>query len=330
MTARTAAKQSETARDVLISVNPRAGLRSRHDRVAAIERAISAAGYRVRLVADLEELSVLSQVGAQEGRLRAVLTAGGDGTAAVVRNHVPLEVPILPLPLGTESLLGRYTDQSAEPAAVVATLDRGVVAGFDLGRAGDRYFLLMISVGFDAEVIRRLHNSRRGNISRLAYVKPTLSTIRSYRYPELQLYCNGSAAEGQPIRCRWLFGFNLPKYACGWQIAPDAVGTDGLLDVCAFHNGSLLGVFRYLWHVTCRAHHLLADMTVLRSECFRLEAAGAEDVAYQIDGEFGGTLPVDVEVLPGELRLLVSVATATRLGFTHLAEAESLISAAGN
>ena len=45
------------------------------------------------------------------------------------------------------------------------------------------------------------------------------------------------------------------------------------------------------------------------------EAAGPEPVAYQLDGDYVGKLPVDVDVLPGELRLLVSRTAATRLGF---------------
>lgn len=40
-----------------------------------------------------------------------------------------------------------------------------------------------------------------------------------------------------------------------------------------------------------------------------------KSIAYQVDGDFGGTLPVDVEIVPKQLRLLVSPETAQRLGF---------------
>ncbi len=316
MTSRTATSPCETARDVLIAANPRAGAKSRHGRVEAMLDAVEAAGFNARVVTELAELSELAAKGC-DGGLRAVVAVGGDGTAAVVRNHVPLEIPLLPVPLGTENLLGRYVDQGVAPAAVVDTLTHGVAIGLDLGQAGDRYFLLMISVGFDAEVIRRLHESRRGNITRLAYIKPTLAALRSYAYPELQLYCDGSSCTGgEPLRCRWAFGFNLPLYACGWQVVPGAVGTDGRLDLCLFTRGTVWSVARYLWHVTRRRHHLLEDATIAHGERFRIEAAGASDVAYQLDGDWAGTLPVEVGVLPGALRLLVSPATARRLGFS--------------
>ena len=54
---------------------------------------------------------------------------------------------------------------------------------------------------------------------------------------------------------------------------------------------------------------------LLRSRRFRLESDGVEDVAYQLDGDFAGTLPVDVELLPGQLRLLCLAEAAARLGF---------------
>ncbi len=318
---RVAVRPSAGARTVLISVNPRAGARARHNHVREIERALAAGGYDVRTTTALDELAAWAEADWGEGRLRAVVSVGGDGTASLVRSHVPLEVPLLALPLGTENLLARYVGQSPDPADVRRTLDEGVTIELDLGRAGDRYFLLMISAGFDAEVIRSLHKDRRGNITRRSYYLPTLRTIRGYGYPEMQLYCRDAASggvahsDGEPLRCRWLFGFNLPLYALGIPLASEAVGTDGLLDMVAFERGGLSSVARYLWHVLRSSHGRLADAAQLRCRRFRLESGGVPDVAYQLDGDFAGTLPVDVEVLPRQLRLFVAREAAGRLGF---------------
>lgn len=316
MQPRSACRLDQNARSVLLSVSPHAGSRSRREHVEEIRNSLVAAGYSAHVSTNLDELASVARDCHRDGQLRAVVSCGGDGTAALVRNYVPLEVPLLPLPLGTENLLSRYLSQSITPADVCQTIDRGVTVGLDLGKAGEKLFLMMISAGFDAEVIRRLHHGRRGHITHLAYVWPTLQTIRSYAYPELQLYCHEEeTAPVEPSRCRWLFGFNLPLYACGWQFAPEAIGTDGQLDVCTFGRGSLASGVRYLWHVIWGTHLKLADSRLLHCSRFRVEAPQGAQVSYQLDGDFAGTLPVDVEVLPEQLRVLVSPTVARRLGF---------------
>jgi diacylglycerol kinase family enzyme len=315
------------ARELLLCFNPSAGSGSRHGQVAAIEAELVRSGYQVRSTSDLAEIQELASRMYEKGNLRAALACGGDGTASLIRNRVPLEVPLLPIPTGTECLLGRYLGQDTEPMTVRDTLDHGVVINLDLGRANNgrgqsQYFLMMISVGFDAAVARQLHLGRRGNIRRLSYLQPILRTIRSYEYPEIQLYCDHDPREidpkqnGEPVRCRWLFGFNLPLYALGWQLAPQASGTDGRLDVCTFERGSLIDGVRYLWHVLRRSHHRLADSELTCGKRFRIEAAGGGEVPYQIDGDFTGFLPVEVEVIPSALRLLVRPEVAEKLGFT--------------
>jgi diacylglycerol kinase family enzyme len=281
-----------------------------------METSLRQAGYQVQVISDLAELAAVTGNATEGSVIRAVIAVGGDGTAACVRRLVPLHIPMLPVPMGTENLLARYLGQAATAAAVRSTVERGVVIGLDLGRANGQPFLMMISAGFDAEVIRRLHENRRGNITRGSYLKPILQAIRSYSYPLMRIYLgqDGSAAAG-PSDCRWLFGFNLPLYALGWCVAPQADGTDGELDVCLLERGSLASGCRYWWHVVRGSHRKLADVHESRCRRFRVEAAGGAEVAYQLDGDYGGMLPADVEIAPGELRLLVSRKAATRLGF---------------
>ncbi|HVT26490.1 MAG TPA: diacylglycerol kinase family protein [Lacipirellulaceae bacterium] len=304
------------ARLVLTSMNPRAGARARHETVAAIHEALANRGYNVRTTVDLTELKSLATAGQKAGDLRAVVAIGGDGTASAVRNHVPLEVPLVVVPMGTENLLGRYLRQFPTPAAVCQTIDEGAIVSLDLGRAGEKNFLLMISAGFDAEVIRSLHEGRRGNIRRSAYLWHIMQAMRRYTYPTMRLYLQaGDDRAAPPWHCRWMFGFNLPLYAFSLPIAPDAVPTDGLLDVCTFERGAIWSVGRYLWHVVWRIHLKLPDAAISRTARFRIEPTTEASIAYQLDGDFGGTLPVEVEVLAGQLRLLVPQETARRLGF---------------
>lgn len=305
----------------MISVNPRAGAKSAIERVHPVQRALEGQGYRVQVSTDLAEVASTAQAWHASGELRAVLAAGGDGTASAVRNAITADVPLLPLPFGTECLLARHVGQTADPAAICKTVECGLTVPLDLGKiggkigdkAGDRYFMLMMSVGVDAEVVHRLQSQRTGHITHAAYVKPTFETLRKYKYPELRVIDGSGSDETWP--CRWLFGFNLPCYARGLQFAPDADCADGLLDVCRFERGQLYHSLKYLWHVSRGSHRRLRDASFARLGKFRVEAVGGESVAVQVDGDRAGTLPVDVEVVPGGLTLMVPPAGAQRLGF---------------
>jgi diacylglycerol kinase family enzyme len=297
-------------------MNPHAGARSRHEHVDAIAASLRAGNFDVRVCTDLQELSSLATESVVDGAIRVVLAVGGDGTAAVVRNHVPLEVPLLAVPMGTENLLGRFLEQETDAASVCDVVENGVVVDLDLARADNRYFLLMISAGFDAEVVRSLHENRRGNIRHGSYLLPMMKSMAGYRYPEMQLQYDTTRPDDVGVRrCRWLFGFNLPLYALGLPIAPKAIATDGLLDLCTFERGAVWSVARYLWHIVQRGHHNLTDATMSRTRRFRLEAAEGATIPYQLDGDYAGSLPVEVEVLPGQLRLLVSPGAARKLKF---------------
>jgi diacylglycerol kinase family enzyme len=311
--ARIAIRLSSKARKVLISMNPRAGYRARHVHTEAIASQLRLAGFQVELPSTLEDLRSIALECQHSGELRTVLAIGGDGTASAVRRNVPLEVPLLVIPMGTENLLGRYLRQSTDTESIREVVEKGVVIELDLCQANGQPFLLMISAGFDAAVVRALHEGRKGNIRRSSYFGPTLRAMRSYEYPEMRIYWGGQLSETS--HCRWLFGFNLPLYALGLPIAPEAVGTDGKLDVCTFARGSIWNAARYFWHIIRREHCDLPDAGLRQAQQFRIEPAEGSTIAYQLDGDFAGILPVDVDVLPRQLKLLVSLETARRLGF---------------
>jgi diacylglycerol kinase family enzyme len=114
---------------------------------------------------------------------------------------------------------------------------------------------------------------------------------------------DGAETGPESAEARWLFAFNLPCYGGGLSLAPQADGSDGLLDVCVFHRGSWWHGLRYVTAVLLGRHHRLADCTTRRVRRLRITADA--QVPYQLDGDPGGYLPVDVEVLPDRLTMVV-------------------------
>ncbi len=292
-------RTSHAATQVIIAANPKAGARSGRPIVDRLVKLLAERGFSADVLTDIDEIEREAAALWHAGQLRALVAAGGDGTVGLILNRTPEGVPIAVLPLGTENLLAKHLGLTADPKLICDTIEGGVTVCIDAGRADGRTFFMVVSCGFDAEVVQRLHKKRDGHISRLSYAKPIVATIRSYQYQELRVYCDGSE---QATSARWIFVNNLPYYALGLRIVPDAIGDDGWLDVCTFEKGSFWTGLVYLGAVILGRHKTWKDCVTQRARRVRIESD--EPVAYEIDGDPGGHLPVEIEILPGRLTLL--------------------------
>jgi len=310
---------SPSADQILIAANPRAGSCEHGDSIWRLAELLRQAGFTVDISQNLEKVASHASTLHAGGRLRAVLAAGGDGTVAEIANRTDPGVPIGVFPMGTANLLANYLGISSDPEQVCRIITEGVAVQLDAGRANGRLFLLMVGCGFDADVVERLHRQRSGHIRYWSYAKPIIDSIRSYQYPELRISTHSPEGMDHAIRARWAFVVNLPCYAAGLKIAPQAVGTDGLLHVCTFDKGSLWHGLRYLGHIVLRHHVCLDEFKTVTGTRVKIESDWP--VPYQLDGDPGGYLPLEVEVVRDRLTVLAPAACAARLSAPLTCEA---------
>jgi len=177
--------------------------------------------------------------------------------------------------------------------------------------------LVMVGVGFDAEVVRQVHARRTGHIRRYHYWLPIAQTVMSYRFPRLKLVAysaivavdKSSNPSSLIDEAAWYFLLNLPRYASGLDIASNAQGDDGLIDICGFKHGGFLRGLYYLLCLRLGIHSANSDFSHQRAAKFRIEPVSTEErsVSYQLDGDWGGYLPLEIESLPGRLRVIEPV-----------------------
>jgi diacylglycerol kinase family enzyme len=284
--------------------------------VEELRQRLATGGFQASVFADVDALASEAAGALASGELRVVVAAGGDGTFRLLAERTPLGTPLTILPLGTENLLARYLELAAEPESLAAVIAAGATVQLDAGRANGRLFALMAGCGFDADVVRRLHEQRQGHIQHLSYARPILDTIFGYEYPELRVsYAPADAppdAElSEQITARWVFVINLPRYAGGLSFAPQASGADGLLEVCTFKEGSLWHGLMYLGGVMLGQHESMQDFTRVQTRRVRIATEGT--APYQLDGDPGGSLPVEIAVEPKRLTLMVAAGRAAAL-----------------
>ena len=231
----------------------------------------------------------------------AVVVVGGDGTVSEVVNALAgSPVPILPCPVGTENLLAKELGISANARRLVDILRRPRVVECDVGSINGRIFLLIIGVGFDGEVVRRLANVRSGHISHLSYFWPIWRTFWEHDFPRLRVVADGEEIFNGPGMA---FIGNISRYAVGLRICRDARYDDGLLDLVVFGCRDQPGLLLHAAWTLLRRHPLKGDVVYRQFKRLRIESE--RPVPSQADGDVGPYTPLDIQVLPVRARLLV-------------------------
>lgn len=321
-------KAQGEAKRVLIAANPKSGAGPSGALVEQLQRELSSRGLESEIVFDLDVLEQRAAELRAKSQLQCIVSAGGDGTVSAIANRVDASVPIAIFPLGTENLLALHLGLTADPVAAADSVLANQQVSMDVGSASGQLFLVMLSIGFDALVVQDMTHRRRGHINRFSYGGPIVRSMMGYRFPMLHFAAGEpiSAAEipkassGAPAGdattttreippAAWAFVFNVPRYAAGLEFCPAADPHDEKLDLCTFRRPGLVNGFSYLFQLWLSRHQRSRDFLHTRVSRLTVSCPTRADIPFQIDGDFGGTLPVEIETLPGRLRLLTPAGT---------------------
>ena len=283
-------------------INPSAGKRKDLDALRnTIERRCGRSGLAasIRQCADIASLDGLVEE-ARSDAVGALIAVGGDGTVhAIGTRLIGSSIALGILPVGSGNGLARHLGIPTDPVAAVDAIATARTETMDTATAGERHFLGVAGVGFDAEVAHRFGlEGRRGLES---YLRETLLLMRSYRAADY-----GVTIDGEVLRTKALLVAiaNSSQYGNEARIAPDASLADGLLDVCIVADPPLPMVpllLRKLFRGELEDGH---GVTIRRGAVIDIERPDAGPA--HVDGEPIG-LPARVRfaVRPRSLRILI-------------------------
>ena len=238
-----------------------------------------------------------------------IVAVGGDGTVHEVANGLLGSRGPIPrlavIPIGTGNDFARSVGIPTElRAAVSVAADRsGRTRIVDAARCGDRYFVVLVGTGFAARVASAVNDSPSwSKVGALPFVYHTLREVITNRNVDLTITLDGTDVVQQPSfmvyvsNCRFSGG--------GMQLSPEARPDDGLLDVCLVGDANRRDVVTMLPKVFSGGHVGHPKVSLHRAATIRVD--GPPHVQVQADGEVIGALPMEVEVVPGALRVLTA------------------------
>ena len=166
-----------------------------------------------------------------------------------------------------------------------------------------RFFVNVLGIGIDAEVLRLRHVFRR--LSGLPqYLAALAVALARYRPIAIEI----EAEDGQLTSTRTMLTAASvgPSAGGGFLLSPDADPCDGLLDLLVVDRLNPFQVVRYLPRVVRGSHADLAVVTMRRFRRLFIRTQLSESFHFELDGELNPepVTELEVEVMPATLRVL--------------------------
>jgi diacylglycerol kinase (ATP) len=287
-------------RRVLIIVNPSAGARgSATRRLRRVAAALDRRGCMVVLrhasapAGDVERLAREA-----EADFDAIVAAGGDGTVNAVANGLTGALrPIALLPHGTVNLLAREIGLPRQADRLAELIASAPAQPVWPGRVNDRLFMMMASIGFDAEIVASIDPRLKRHAGRLAVVWAMLVRLWHYRPCELMIEIDGAEH-----RAAGLVAAKGRFYAGPFIVAPKANPAEPVLDLVLLHRAGRIAILGYaaalLFGWLPRSKHI----TILRARS--AVVSGSRNQPVQADGEIVGHLPATIGIAERPLLLI--------------------------
>lgn len=300
-----------TQRRVVVAINPSADYGAAAARGASAVEAISAAGFEAVQVVDVSFESLRAAVQRElSSPTAALVVVGGDGMVSLGANLTAgtgTPLGIIPAGTGNDTARGLGIPVGNTDAAVrmlvaalageARTIDAGLITRAD---GSTLWFVGVFSAGFDAIVNERANRMRWPRGPR-RYTLAIVWELLRFRPISYRLEIDGLRSEPRAMLAAVANG---TSFGGGMLVAPDALFDDGVLDVFIVTPISKLQFVRLFPRVFTGQHVTSEAVSIRPARRVRIDA---DSVVAYADGERVGPLPVEIEVVPGALRMLSPV-----------------------
>ncbi len=296
--------QSDNERWAFI-VNPIAGNGSGEAIVPLLKEKIKQFGVNAEIAMTERNghASELSKKFLDEG-FKYIIAVGGDGTMNEVGSPLIGKENVITglIPAGTGNdfaqILGypdRFKDKDWE------IFFNKTITNLDTGTCNGIPFLNGLGLGFDGVVAAKNYvapgETKRGG--KIKYVWMILSTLFFFREKQAVIESNGKRDETKCFMNTIAIG---RRHAGAFYVTPEAIGNDGLLDVCLIRQLNLLKRLQILMMVPKGTHLKDKKVHYYRTKALTLEFQ--KEVPFHVDGEVHFAKRYEVEIHPDSLRMI--------------------------
>ena len=228
------------------------------------------------------------------------MAIGGDGTInEIARSLVHTKTALGIIPCGSGNGLARHLQISMEPKKAIEIINEGIIDVIDYGKINEVPFFCTCGVGFDAFV--SLKFAKAGRRGPLTYLEKTLLESLKYQPETYELETEDGTLKYKAflIACG-----NASQYGNNAYIAPQAMLTDGLLDVTILEPFTVLDVPSLSFQLFNKTIDQNSRIKTFRCQTLRIHRTKPGVVHFDGDPMMMGE-NIDVKVIKEGLQVII-------------------------
>lgn len=289
-----------------VVLNPVAGQSDTGRIRRVLERRLSEAGWSYEVHETKEDERIAEVVrDALDREFDIFAAAGGDGTVSgvaggLVRTGIPLGI----IPVGTGNTLARELGVPLDlEGAVDLLVNPHATTSIDAMQAyEDQYFFLNVGIGLTALMMRNTDYREKRRLGQAAYVWHGLKALIGLHPHRFTIVTDGQTTRLRASEVLIANSGAIGKTDLRWgdHIHLD----DGQIDVCIVRANTITDYIRAAWQVLLGRQRQGSHIHYRRAGR-RIRVSAEKTLPVQGDGDAIGQTPVEVQVVPGGLEVIV-------------------------
>ncbi len=250
----------------------------------------------------------------ERDKFRKIVVVGGDGTMNEVVNGIfrqkqfpTTEISLGMITVGTGNDWGRMFGIPGDYLEAIKILtgnqtfiqDAGEVSFCNADEPGNRYFVNIAGMGFEAAVVQKTNKLKeKGKGGAFLYLFNIFTSLVNFKHVEAMISVDGLDMENK------IFNINvgIGKYGGGGMMpSPNAILDDGLFDLTIIRKLSKPRVILNLKRLYNGSIHKHPKVDSYTGKSIRVESA--DTIHLETDGENLGHTPVEFSIIPKSVRV---------------------------
>ncbi len=235
----------------------------------------------------------------------ALAVYGGDGTLReAISGLIGSEIPLVILPGGSANVMATELGLPTDLKEACKLLSHGSLKTktIDVGQFDKHYFIIGISLGFEADVVKGADRKTKNKLGIFAYLFSAIAALKKTKKCVYHLKIDGQEHEVQGFMCLITNTGNLGFSNISFDKHIDV--SDGLLDVVVVRKANL-SLFKLVIITLIKRERPDNLELVEHWQGKDISISSSPKQSVQCDGEVLEKIPLHIKIIPGAIKVLV-------------------------